>query len=113
MSLPRYVACAFTYGALRKVAYTWNTKYQKTVYDKQLNKTVETSPILATDRVLLAGLAGLETVYLAPVFVLCDVRNAEMKLRGVESFHRASTSSYTSSYTPDIDFLTVALDFHM
>lgn len=108
---PKYVIAAFSYSAIRKLCYTWNTEYCKTTYDKDTNTlTTKYSPILITDRIVHSTLAGLVGIYLTPWNVAKDIRRMEVAMRG-KSWEDYTETTPQWSTPRDLDFVGVMLDF--
>ncbi len=79
-----YCKCAFVYSGIRKLVYTWNTKYQDIVYDQNHTKIMTTRPILCVDRCMHFLYSGFLGIPLTPLYILCDIRQIEMIIHNIK-----------------------------
>ena len=100
--IEKYLCGAFTYSALRKLYYTYDSQYVQLIDNK-----IETRPILYSHRVVHALFAGIMGVGLAPAHFLNDVERVELCLRNIKPF-----PIHDRKYHNDTDFYTVLWDQH-
>jgi hypothetical protein len=96
----KYLCFAFTYSGIRKLFYTYNTKYTQKIDNK-----IEERPILYTHHFIHFLFAAVMGVGLTPVHLANDIERLEMYFRNIKSFPN-------KKYHTDTDFYTVLLDEH-
>jgi len=102
-----YCKCAFVYSGVRKLVYTWGTKYQDIVYDQNHTKIITTKPILYVDRCVHFLYSGFLGIPLAPLYILCDIRKIEMIIHNIKLSHKFQHLSEGKG------FLDVMMDQHL
>ena len=73
----RYFGTAFMYSGVRKMVYTWDSKYRDIDY-KDHKKIISERPILYVDRCMHFVFGGLLGMVNFPIYLFNDIRNIEM-----------------------------------
>ena len=100
--IEKYFYFAFTYSGIRKVFYTYDTKYKQKIDHKE-----EEMPILYTHRIVHFLFAGIMGLGLAPTHLVNDIERLEIYVRNIKPL-----SPITCKLSNDIDFYTVLWDQH-
>lgn len=91
----KYVGLAFTYGFTRKLVYTHNQEYKEIDF-VDLKKIVKKTPILYTDRLIFATLAGCRSIITSPIEIIRDIRYLEKKYRNIKEDKIETNVDYVS-----------------
>jgi hypothetical protein len=103
----RYFGTAFLYSGIRKLVYTWDSKYIDISYDKNHQKVMTERPILYIDRCMHFLYAGMTGTAAFPIYLASDIRNTEMHMRNIKS------PQYCLHHAGDKGFLDVMCDSHV
>jgi hypothetical protein len=76
-----YIPATVGYGVLRKTFEVRNATIKH--YDSKEGKTIKV-PMLVTDKAALIVLSGLISMYAWPIHVGNDIRQLEMRFRGLD-----------------------------
>ena len=92
----KYLISAFLYGSFRKMFQLQNAcHYERETYNTDTRKTETKSlPVPVTDKLVAVGLHGLVAISLAPVFLVMDIRDLEIYIRGLPSDLSASREKF-------------------
>jgi hypothetical protein len=97
----KYFLSAIAYGGIRKLIYTYDTKYTQKIGNK-----IEQRPILYSHRIVHCLFAGFMGIGLTPVYILNDIERLEMYIRNIKPFPQQC------KYHTDVDFHTILFDYH-
>jgi hypothetical protein len=100
-TIPNYILLSFSYSSIRKLYYTYDIKYKKTI-----NGKIEERPILYTHRFLHLLFAGGTGIYIAPIHLINDIERIEMYARDIKPFKEDNKTEKT------ITFFSVLFDSH-
>lgn len=79
----RYMGCAVMYGGVRKVLQTRDASLQT----RDENHMKLTVPLLVSQRISIITLGALVSAVYLPYFLLSDIAEAELALRGLDPRH--------------------------
>ena len=102
----RYFGTAFMYSGMRKMVYTWDSKYRDVDY-KDHKKIISERPILYVDRYMHFVFGGLLGMVNFPIYLFNDIRNIEMYARNIKK------PSYLLKQGDEQGFLDVMFDLHV
>ena len=101
--LNKYIYTTFLYSGIRKLIYTYDTKYRE-----HINHEIVERPILYTHHLSHFLFAGISGIGLAPIHLFHDISMFEMKLRNIQPLPDSKNSKLY-----DVDFMSVMLDLHI
>lgn len=90
----KYICCAFTYNGIRKLVYTYDTKYKQ-----KINNQIEERPILYSHCVIHFLFAGIMGIGMAPYNLFNDIERLEMKVRNIPPMTNTPINNYQDFYT--------------
>lgn len=100
--LSKYISASFLYSGCRKLYYTYDLQYKKTIQNK-----IETRPILYSHRLLHFIGGGIFGIYLFPLNIINDLENIEIYIRKIKPYPK---EDYMEGM--DINFYTIMIDDH-
>lgn len=99
----KYIGITFSYSALRKLYYTYDSEYKV-----KINDIIYTQPILYSDRFLYSIYAGIIGIYIAPFNLSYDINHLELYMRNIK---KLPDSDYNKIFK-NVNFLNILFDNH-
>ena len=101
--IKKYIGITFSYGALRKLYYTYDSEYKV-----KINDIIYTQPILYSDRFLHLVYAGIGGIYITPFNLSADINRFELYMRNIKKL----PANDDNKEFKNVNFLNILLDNH-